>query len=587
MRLSAILILSSLLLLNGCASIYRLSDDNEEHAVYRGIYPSTKMDFAMLNSAANDNGGNWMSGVVTFLSPFVIIDIPISVIADTITLPYDAYQHSYNSKYIDFWQKIEKTKDTSMPMSEYLYYFSHVGAIVVNKQARLEVNEKLLKLYFDVAMTDNKELSISQTIINTVVKKSLDYDDLSFLRNYVCDVGSANISNKKFSNAFKLMLSSVKYSKACVNRLAKAGLECRLLVASIDLPEEYIRQCYQEEPIKFISQLSRAKLTPSDIQKEIFKFELERVTNKFGILENIQRALLTNLLNIAKNTKDISLIDEIYALGNKYLNKSLTYNPAVPFKYKENDIDFLIRMVRGEGVSRDILLKMIYSHPDNDQFMNVIASGKYVDVDIYNALLISVSDSNKSTVLNRIVSNRHLLSNDIYHLMLSVEGIQDLLSLRSYQKILKVAEPIVSEIYDFGIVEFVKSGEDDDTLEVLKQLSNYQAPGQWIVSEHTNKIPKTLGVKFGILYKLSQKRSDTSYLISIDVIYPQGGLNDPDKKGLQNGMPTTKDTVSSGVGYVEYVHLDKPWMLKSGEWVIQIRYKDKLVIEKSFFVEDK
>ena len=77
--ISLFIILSSLSLLGGCASVARFNTDNEESLVYRGIYPATKMDISVLSAAANDPGDTWVSGIPALMSPFAIIDIPATM----------------------------------------------------------------------------------------------------------------------------------------------------------------------------------------------------------------------------------------------------------------------------------------------------------------------------------------------------------------------------------------------------------------------------------------------------------------------------------------------------------------------------
>ena len=75
----------TLLLGNGCASSVcigaRISDGNPQGE----IFPATRMD-------AHVMGGLWDAGSWAILiEPFALLDMPFSLVTDTLVLPYDVY----------------------------------------------------------------------------------------------------------------------------------------------------------------------------------------------------------------------------------------------------------------------------------------------------------------------------------------------------------------------------------------------------------------------------------------------------------------------------------------------------------------
>ena len=77
-------------LLSGCASSLKYTEITKNDRSYQsGIYFATRTDAKVLASAFDDSDANWGHGYAVVLAPFAVIDLPISTVFDTLTLPYD------------------------------------------------------------------------------------------------------------------------------------------------------------------------------------------------------------------------------------------------------------------------------------------------------------------------------------------------------------------------------------------------------------------------------------------------------------------------------------------------------------------
>ncbi|MCP3176524.1 YceK/YidQ family lipoprotein [Desulfuromonas sp. KJ2020] len=97
-KFNVIFIFVSVFLINGCSTIEHRLSSPEKKAEFQdygivqdGIYPATRQDFLALKYIPNSE---YRPGQVDYLSNailacFVVIDIPISIVFDTIFLPHD------------------------------------------------------------------------------------------------------------------------------------------------------------------------------------------------------------------------------------------------------------------------------------------------------------------------------------------------------------------------------------------------------------------------------------------------------------------------------------------------------------------
>lgn len=323
----------SLFALSGCASVGRFSANNEEFVMNSGVYPATKMDTSILDSATKDHWGSGMAGI---LSPFAVIDIPFSLITDTVMLPYDWYRWSYNSKYIQFWNNVALNNDVSLSMNEYLGNYKEAGAYKVLRQSKTINNKKLLWLYFDIASTDNNQKQ-SKLIIERIIDKAHKYPKLSA---HVCSIAANNMSQDKYQYGLHLMMKNGNYPATCVNRLAEAGLPCVTLLWSKNLAEKYFKKCYFEDKKKyryiFVSNSSTPPIIHDEIYKDIQR-EKKELLKKYDSINQVPGGfggrVWTN--DLARNTRSMSLINKLIALNSSGINKNLNRNKAVPKEYKD------------------------------------------------------------------------------------------------------------------------------------------------------------------------------------------------------------------------------------------------------------
>ena len=85
--------LIAILLLSGCASVERFNNKYPEY----DTFIATQLDIDILKTAFNSKKGAscWSGcGLAKLLAPFAVIDIPFSLITDSVMLPLDIYNTS-------------------------------------------------------------------------------------------------------------------------------------------------------------------------------------------------------------------------------------------------------------------------------------------------------------------------------------------------------------------------------------------------------------------------------------------------------------------------------------------------------------
>ena len=92
------LLAATALVLSGCANIRYHSDGcSKPPAVYRGTREDSRAVAQIFVKVPSWHGGSvaeasYAHAACLILSPFLLIDWPLEVVADTITLPYDIYK---------------------------------------------------------------------------------------------------------------------------------------------------------------------------------------------------------------------------------------------------------------------------------------------------------------------------------------------------------------------------------------------------------------------------------------------------------------------------------------------------------------
>ena len=91
----------AIIFITGCASSIKYTESAKTSRKYgSGVYFATRADAQIIGQGFNylsgDNSG-WAKGYGFFsviLTPFAIVDMPISIVFDTITSPYDLLKSS-------------------------------------------------------------------------------------------------------------------------------------------------------------------------------------------------------------------------------------------------------------------------------------------------------------------------------------------------------------------------------------------------------------------------------------------------------------------------------------------------------------
>jgi uncharacterized protein YceK len=81
---SIILILFNATCISGCATAFSVATKNE----YSRPYGGTQIDYYFLSSPFEAAGSGHMGSLAFVAWPLALIDLPFSIIGDTVTLPY-------------------------------------------------------------------------------------------------------------------------------------------------------------------------------------------------------------------------------------------------------------------------------------------------------------------------------------------------------------------------------------------------------------------------------------------------------------------------------------------------------------------
>lgn len=332
--LLTLFVIPSLLLLQGCASVARFNVDYEEIIINQGVYPATKSDLGIFSASQEEH---WGSGLAKMLTPFAIIDIPFSLITDTVMLPYDWYHQSKFSDSKDFWAMVASTQDVSLPMDQYQSQYNLAGSYLVLKQIMNNSNSQQLRLYFDVANA-NIELKRSQQIIEKAIEQAQNMPELSA---YICNTVAQDIDRPQFQIPIHLMMKGYSYPATCVTTLAEAGLSCEKLLDSENLSVDYINKCYNDDRGKFINWLVRNPSVPAEIHEDIYLDTIKKqadLIQQYGSLQLVPGGHMTRetVKQIARNTSSRTLIDQFYEMDTREMNSSLMANKFVEDEIKTN-----------------------------------------------------------------------------------------------------------------------------------------------------------------------------------------------------------------------------------------------------------
>jgi len=93
MNLRLIMLSGVLILCGGCSTL-----ETRDGARSEKYYPATKMDFNRIGEGMSSSGdpGAMIGGLALISVPLYIMDVPISLISDTICLPFDIFYKEKN-----------------------------------------------------------------------------------------------------------------------------------------------------------------------------------------------------------------------------------------------------------------------------------------------------------------------------------------------------------------------------------------------------------------------------------------------------------------------------------------------------------
>lgn len=330
-RVSVLIILLAMFLLEGCASVARFANEDEKKEIKAGIYFATKMDVGLIRGAFNDSESNWFQGVAIIALPFAIIDLPFSIITDTIMLPYDLYKISGYEEDIEFWDKFSKNKKNSLTMLDYLNHTGVAGLYTIHNDVKYSSNEDHLKIYYDVAKKTNGKKGSSK-VIDAFVSRAKDSQNL---KNYLCESMLSEMGNSKGTSHLYGITRDGYHTSDCILRLAEAGVSCRLLLNSRLLSDLYFRKCYLENKSKYQILLANNPSAPIDIHEKIYETVYREILASHGSLRNTPVAYRDPIDSLARFTQSEKLIRDMFTQGDSRLLSGLLRNPKVTGKIKE------------------------------------------------------------------------------------------------------------------------------------------------------------------------------------------------------------------------------------------------------------
>lgn len=287
------------------------------------LFDATRSSLSVIGYAMGSKPSNWGQSMALLLSPVALLMLPSNLLADTLFLPYDAYLWHRDSKHIKFWMKVSKEEITSLPSSKYLAHYTDAISPLLSRWAWSLNDEKILKIYFEVASAHG-EFKLSRQIIERATEHGKRFPELG---KYMCAEAAKDINSHKFSRSIYLMLGRHQYPRQCATMLAEAGVECQSLLYNKHLPEKYIRQCWQNEKTWGLAQiLAKNSAAPADLHEKIYEDSFN------SEVPGYQTQIIKDL---ARHTISMKLIIKIYELNRPDLDTALFYNHAIPDDIKQ------------------------------------------------------------------------------------------------------------------------------------------------------------------------------------------------------------------------------------------------------------
>ncbi len=131
-KLTIIFLMVILLYSGGCGTINRSSDD-KYFIEKNNIFSSVKFDLAMIKEKYNAPKSSYQDifqiTLMTVLTEFSLftIDLPFSIVTDTVCIPYDIHDYIKKSNALTFWNNITNNQIIDKPFSYYKKHFIRVA----------------------------------------------------------------------------------------------------------------------------------------------------------------------------------------------------------------------------------------------------------------------------------------------------------------------------------------------------------------------------------------------------------------------------------------------------------------------------
>ena len=560
-------------MLSSCGSAYRFQEDNDEVLVNRNVYPATQFDAGLL--AADTSG--MFGELALILKPVAVLDLPISFAVDTIILPYDIGMYTYNSRHINYWEDVSENNKTNMPMTEYLQHYDKTGSIAMLSVSRKYRNENLLKFYFNVASANDEWTGTSSKLIDSIVQTADANDKYELLRAYTCNKIASSPENVKYGSARYSIINGSRYSAECIEMLSE-GASCRSLVRNKNISEKYIRKCYKEDKYKKLNEsISRLPLTPVDIQESMFNYELSKLINKNIPLNKYKYHddSISVLSNIARHTKNSTLIKKLTEMNNEYIKNSLIVNPEVPLDFKVKNENFISTYLKNS--SKNKLIELISNYSDNKEILRNVAKGKRVDISVYDALMTHSPVGYRSDIYLDLVNNRDAVYKGILFKLVKRSDVKRLLDKKTYKKLLMKTEIPTITILNYGVVEFSPDGPERIKKNVAASNGRY---GEMVINKNEHNIKMEKGLEFGVKFKLAKKLSSEPSYFKLITNTPDGYPENKDTK-IEDISPEALYPNKEDAYIVSFVFNSKLEMIP-GEWSFEIFHQDKLFSKTTF-----
>ncbi|WP_210395555.1 YceK/YidQ family lipoprotein [Motiliproteus sediminis] len=347
-QLTQFIAMLAMIFLSGCGTVYKLDKDKELERLNQNYFHATSRDFELLKATTMNS---WFGPVAWIGIPFVIIDIPVSFVADLVFLPSDIKRAKrYNVERI-FWRDVHSNKKLSLSNAE---YDEHIGLaasqtiyenLLKSDDASGELDLLYLKMVSFRSMPDPAG-KIEKHILSRINKD----EELARL---VCELATISENNDTKINPLAHSLldrQSQILIGQCLRDIVTSGVPCTNLLEYRELEPEYIVGCYDESNPRIILSISNHPHTPPYLQLRAAKFAFSEfsknrnVNMNMDILRSISRE--TNNSNVVEFLASCALseVDE-YIVRKKSLSSSARKN------IEKRAYDYIVKSVKSDWLS--------------------------------------------------------------------------------------------------------------------------------------------------------------------------------------------------------------------------------------------